>query len=48
MQETVLEVGTLDLHVIGKLETPLKAAPGNAAMEELSPLVVGFLVAANS
>src|SRR5262245_45790574 len=47
VQETVLEVGTPDLHVVGQLEAPLEAASGDAAMEELSLLVLRLLFAAN-
>src|SRR5262245_49314936 len=48
VQETVLEVGALDLHVVGKLETPLETAPSNAPMQELALLVLRFLFAADS
>jgi len=41
MQQAMLKVGALDLDIIGKLETQLESAFGNAAMEEFTGLV-GF------
>src|SRR4029450_8888835 len=45
MQQTILEVGALHLDVVGELEAPLEAAPGDAAAQELPLFFVGFLFA---
>ena len=46
MQQAVLEVGALDLDMVGELEAPLERAGGDAAMQELAFLLLGLLLAA--
>ena len=45
MEQTVLQVGTLDLDMVGQLEAALEGARRDAAMQELSVLVGGLFLA---
>src|SRR5262249_18273007 len=47
VQQAVLEVGALDLDVIGELEAPLEGACGDASVQELTTLVLGLLLTAD-
>ena len=44
MQQAVLEIGALDLDVVGELEAALEGTRGDAAMQERALLVVGLLL----
>src|SRR5712691_11428186 len=47
MEQAVLELGALDLDVVGELEAPLERARRDAAVQELAPLLLGLLLAAD-
>ena len=47
MEQAVLQVGALDLDMVGQLEAPLERAGRDAAVQELASLVLGLLLAAD-
>src|SRR5262245_40599900 len=47
IEQAVLKVGALHFDVVGKLEAPLEAAPGNASVQELPLFAVRLLFAAH-
>jgi hypothetical protein len=44
VQQGIIELGAPDLDVIGKLDAPLEAACGDAAVQKIAPLVVGLIL----